>query len=406
MGLSEKKYLNKTVYDAAIERLEFIFENFERIYFSISFGKDSTVMLNLARQVAEKMDRLPLTILFIDLEGQYKSTIKYAESVFAQDWVDGYWICLPLNLRNSVSVFQPYWTCWDEVERNKWIREKPQNSKVIDSIDFFPFFRSMMEFEDFVVKFAMWFANGQKTACGVGIRTQESLHRYCAVKKQTDLSTYLGKNWSTKIRKNVYNFYPIYDWKVEDIWTAIGDHNWSYSKIYDFMYISGMNLHNMRICQPYGDDQRRGLDLFAKAEPEIWAKVVDRVSGANFGNIYCRSHLLGHQKALLPDGHTWQSYTKFLLATIPKYQRRWYLKKIHVWEEWWKENHYPRNKWFDNTPSKRDNKELYLIHDKLPSWERIAKTILRNDILCKSLCFGQSPRSWDKYQHMRSIYGY
>lgn len=398
-GAILRNYLRDNVYEAATRRLEFIFDEFEKVYFSVSFGKDSSVMMQLAKMVAEKKNRLPLNILFIDLEAQYKMTIDHALEMMNQDWVNGWWVCLPLNLRNSVSVFQPYWTCWGSEVEDKWVREKPEHETVIDDVNYFPFFRPKMEFEDFVVKFGMWFAGKENTACGVGIRTQESLHRYCAVKKQTDQSKYKKTNWTTQIRKYVYNFYPIYDWNVEDIWTAIGKNEWKYNRIYDFMYISGMKLHDMRICQPYGDDQRRGLDLYSRAEPETWAKVVDRVAGANFGNIYCRSHLLGHKKATLPDAHTWESYTKFLLSTIPKFQRRWYLKKIHVFEKWWEDHGYTREQWHDVSPPRNSINQL-------PSWERLAKMILKNDILCKSISFGQSPRSWEKYQHMKAIYGF
>ena len=38
---------DKDVYQAANERIDFIFKNFERIYISFSGGKDSGVMLNL-----------------------------------------------------------------------------------------------------------------------------------------------------------------------------------------------------------------------------------------------------------------------------------------------------------------------------------------------------------------------
>ena len=51
-----KKYLEKNVLDAALERLEIIFENFDNIYFSVSGGKDSSVMVQLANQVAKKMN--------------------------------------------------------------------------------------------------------------------------------------------------------------------------------------------------------------------------------------------------------------------------------------------------------------------------------------------------------------
>jgi predicted phosphoadenosine phosphosulfate sulfurtransferase len=37
----------KNVYEASIERIDFIFKNFKRVYVSFSGGKDSGVMLNL-----------------------------------------------------------------------------------------------------------------------------------------------------------------------------------------------------------------------------------------------------------------------------------------------------------------------------------------------------------------------
>ncbi len=45
---------------------------------------------------------------------------------------------------------------------------------------------------------------------------------------------------------DVYNFYPIYDWKVEDIWTAYGKFGWDYNKLYDLFYQAGVSLssHN------------------------------------------------------------------------------------------------------------------------------------------------------------------
>ena len=52
-----KKYLEKNVLEASIERLEIIFNNFENIYFSVSGGKDSSVMVQLANKVAKKLNK-------------------------------------------------------------------------------------------------------------------------------------------------------------------------------------------------------------------------------------------------------------------------------------------------------------------------------------------------------------
>ena len=68
-----KIFLEKNVLEAAFERLEFIFKNFENVYFSVSGGKDSSVMVQLANMVAEKLNK-KFDVLYIDFEAQYKHT--------------------------------------------------------------------------------------------------------------------------------------------------------------------------------------------------------------------------------------------------------------------------------------------------------------------------------------------
>ena len=52
-----KIYTDKNVLEAALERLEIIFNNFDNIYFSVSGGKDSSVMVQLANRVAQKLNK-------------------------------------------------------------------------------------------------------------------------------------------------------------------------------------------------------------------------------------------------------------------------------------------------------------------------------------------------------------
>ena len=118
-----KKYQDKNVYEAAKERIKFVFENFEKVYVSFSGGKDSSVVLNLALDyMREHREKRKLGILFLDLEGQYSATINFIREILSEnaEYLDVYWVCLPLNLRNSVSVFQPFWTCWDIDTENRW----------------------------------------------------------------------------------------------------------------------------------------------------------------------------------------------------------------------------------------------------------------------------------------------
>jgi predicted phosphoadenosine phosphosulfate sulfurtransferase len=118
-----KTYHDVDVLTAARERVTWTFDNFERVYVSFSAGKDSSVMLHLVEDEARKRGRR-FGLLLVDLEGQYKVTIDYAERRFAEleDITDQYWVTLPIILRNAVSVYEPRWTCWDPEQREAWIR--------------------------------------------------------------------------------------------------------------------------------------------------------------------------------------------------------------------------------------------------------------------------------------------
>ena len=70
--------LEKNVYDASIERINYTLDNFEKVYLSFSAGKDSTVMLHLTMQEVKKRN-VKIGVLIVDLEGQYKLTIDHIE---------------------------------------------------------------------------------------------------------------------------------------------------------------------------------------------------------------------------------------------------------------------------------------------------------------------------------------
>jgi len=103
----------------------------------------------------------------------------------------------------------------------------------------------------------------------------------------------------------VVNFYPIYDWKTEDVWGAYAHFDWPINGFYEKLYDHGVPIHQMRICQPYGMQQRKGLYQYALVEPETWERVVNRVSGANFGRLYAQTGLLAHYNTRKPSHMTW-----------------------------------------------------------------------------------------------------
>lgn len=382
------------VLTAARQRIAYVFDNFPRIYVSFSGGKDSTVMLHLVMEEAIRRSR-KIGVLFIDLEGMYKLTIDHIQRCLDlyRAHIDPYWVCLPIHLRNAVSQFESQWICWEPGREKDWIRPLPKAA--IHDQKFFPFFRYKMEFEEFVPEFGHWFGGDQLTACFVGIRTDESLNRYRTLTMEGK-ACFESRHWTTWIGQNLYNIYPIYDWRVEDIWTYHGKTGKPHNGLYDLMHKAGLTLSQMRICQPYGDDQRRGLWLFHLIEPDTWAKVVARVCGANSGALYVQEsgNILGYRKITRPAGHTWKSFARMLLESMPPKTRSHYENKIAVFIKWWEDRGFPRG-----IPDESD------AHDeaakKVPSWRRICKALLRNDYWCKGLSFSQhKSKAFERYRQI------
>ena len=375
--------LNTNVLEEATNRIEWTFDNFEKIYLSFSAGKDSTVMLHLVMDEAKKRNQ-KIGLLIVDLEGQYKLTIEHIYACIEEykEFIDLYWVCLPIHLRNAVSVYEPFWKCWDKEQEENWIRKAP--SQGITDIDYFPFFKDGMEFEEFVPEFGEWYSEGKRTACLVGIRTDESLNRFRTISSKTK-ETLDNKQYTTKVTPNVFNVYPIYDWTTEDIWIYhYKNPEKRYNQLYEMMHKAGLSISQQRICQPYGDDQRRGLWLFHLIEPETWAKVVSRVNGANSGALYVNESgsITGYNKITKPEGHTWESFSMLFLNSIPEVTKDHYLNKIYTFVKWWEGRGYPEGI-PDETPYILESKKL------TPSWRRVCKSLLRNDYWCKGLGFSQ-----------------
>jgi len=392
--MATKVYQDKNVLTASRERISQVFDNFERIYISFSGGKDSSVMTHLVLEEARKRNRI-VGLLIIDLEAQYKDTILHIEEMVKiyKDNIDLHWFCGELLLRNAVSNYQPRWVCWDEEKKDIWVREKP---KLASDLSQYDFYQPKMEFEELMVIFGEWYSKGQNTAAFIGIRADESLHRYRAIVSRKDGLMFNNWKWTTKAANNLFNIYPIYDWKTEDIWIFHGKYpNLIHNKVYDKMMMAGVKISQQRLCQPYGDDQRKGLWLYHILEPDTWYKLIARVNGVNSGALYVteNGNVSGYNKIYKPNGHNWESFCNLLLATMPTKTRSHYRERFIKFIKGWQDRGYLSIP--DEAPEDLESKCW------VPSWRRMCKVLLRNDYWCKSL--GQTQPLSDAYAKFKDI---
>ncbi len=432
----KREYVKQNVYDAFIERLHFIFQEFDNIYVSFSGGKDSGLLLNMALDFRRKYypDRV-IGVFHQDFEAQYTVTSEYVERTFERikDEVEPYWVCLPMATRTALSSYEMYWYPWDDTKKEVWVRPMPEKEYVIN-LENNPIttYHYRMHQEDLAKQFGRWYRaihGNKKTVCLLGMRADESLQRYSGFLNKK--YGYEGECWITNQFKGVYCASPLYDWSSGDIWHANYLFDYDYNYLYDLYYMAGLKVSQMRVASPFNDYSKDALNLYRVIDPEIWAKLVGRVQGANFACIYGKTKAMGYRNITLPEGHTWKSFTLFLLETLPARLRNNYVKKFKTSIEFWHktgggldeesitelERHgyqIKRNGVSNYTLSKKtriiflgdipdDTDDIKSTKD-IPSWKRMCYCILKNDHICRFMGFGMSKEQKKRIDVIRKEY--
>jgi len=432
----KKEYTNDNVYEAVQKRLRYIFEEFEHIFVSFSGGKDSGLLLNMTLDFQRKYypDK-KIGVFHQDFEAQYSHTTEYVERTFERikDEVEPYWVCLPMATRTAVSNYEMYWYPWDDTKKDIWVRPMPDHPYVINlKNNPMTTYRYRMHQEDLAKQFGRWYRishGGGKTICLLGTRADESVQRYSGIFRKK--YGYEGKCWISPQFKNVWTATPLYDWSKSDVWHANYLFGYDYNKLYDLYYKAGLTLDQMRVASPFNDYAKDSLQLYRVLEPEMWTKLVGRVRGANFAAIYGRTKALAYKKLALPEGHTWESYTKFLLDTLPARIRHNYEKKFqtsidfwhntgggleeHVIQELMDKGYRIQRNGVSNYTLMKNSRIIFLgnIPDHtddiksskdIPSWKRMCYCILRNDHTCRFMGFNLTREQQRRVDMLRIKY--
>lgn len=420
------------VYELANSRIELIFKEFDNILIAFSGGKDSGVMLNLVVDYMRKNKiNSKIGVFHLDYEAQYQQTTDYTDKVLEsnKDIFDVYRVCLPIKVTTCTSMHQSYWYPWENSKSEIWVRELPQNS-INEKNQKFSFWKKGMSDYEFQEKFSTWYHKHKKanrTACLVGIRTQESLHRWRAIHSDRNYKNYNNINWTKTISENVYNAYPIYDWLTTDVWIANSKFNWSYNKLYDLYYQAGLGVEQMRVASPFISSAQESLKLYKVIDPNNWAKMVGRVNGVNFTGLYGGTTAMGWQTIKLPPNHTWESYMYFLLSTLPEESKSNYIHKLETSIKFWKEKggvlsqktiselkslgvdikvSEKSNYNTDKKPVRMEYLDDFQGTDAklIPTYKRMCICIMKNDHLCKYMGFSLTKNEMQKRRNVINKY--
>lgn len=422
------------VYEAAKQRIEYLFNEFENVLVSFSGGKDSGVMLEMAYDYAKENNMLhKLSMVHMDYEAQYQMTTDYVEETFKRmSDIGRYWLCLPIYAQCACRMDAAHWIPWEKSKKDIWCREMPKYDYVVneDNMDF------EIKKSDFEIPrdfYRSFIEKKGRTVSLVGIRMQESYARQKVIRSmEGTISKYKGNNYivDNVANDNLFTAYPLYDWKTEDIWIYNAKFGKPYNRLYDLFYRAGQSIDSMRVASPFNDCGIHTLKLYKVIDPNNWGKMIGRVNGVNMAGLYGGTTAMGWKKITLPKGHTWKSYCYFLLSTLEPKLRQHYERILATSIRYWceeggfvAEDVVPELKalegeveYEDKGKSKRyDNQRVMKFAKypddmqtksfaKLPSYKRMCVCIIKNDYYCTYMGFGKTKEAIEKRKRILEKY--
>lgn len=301
-----KIYHSQNVYDAALARIRYLFDEFPNVICGVSGGKDSTVIFHLCLQVAQEKNRLPLRTFFLDQEAEWEATIEQVRSMMTHPDVEPMWMQIPIRLFNATSTQEHWLYCWAPEDEHRWMREREpyaytENRYGTDRFG-----------EMFGAIIAKEFA-GIKTCYIAGMRTEESPTRFVTL---TQMKTYKWITWAKTLstKHKHYTFYPIYDWSYTDVWKAIHDNKWKYNSIYDAQYNYGVRIQDMRVSNVHHETAVHSLFYMQEVEPQTYVKLTQRISGIDMAGKLGKSDFFVHELPIMFA--SWQEYRDYLLDKL------------------------------------------------------------------------------------------